>query len=236
MKINFIHDFNVNSEEEFSKIQKRLAKNITLRNSFYIYDIKTCAGVDLAYWIKDEEEYAACCIVIIDYKTKEVLEKVYSYGKINEPYIPGYLAFRELPLIIKTVEKLKIEPDIFIFDGNGYLHFNHMGSATHASFFLNKPTIGVAKSYLKIKGTDFEMPKEEIGSYNDIIIDDEVYGRVLRSRSNVKPIFISCGNYIDLDTSTEIIINLLNKESRIPIPVRLADLETHIVREKLENI
>ncbi|WP_252250555.1 endonuclease V [Clostridium sp. ZBS13] len=236
MKINFIHDFNVNSEEEFSKIQKRLAKNITLRNSFYIYDIKTCAGVDLAYWIKDEEEYAACCIVIIDYKTKEVLEKVYSYGKINEPYIPGYLAFRELPLIIKAVEKLKIEPDIFIFDGNGYLHFNHMGSATHASFFLNKPTIGVAKSYLKIKGTDFEMPKEEIGSYNDIIIDDEVYGRVLRSRSNVKPIFISCGNYIDLDTSTEIIINLLNKESRIPIPVRLADLETHIVREKLENI
>ncbi len=111
-----------------------------------------------------------------------------------------------------------------------------MGSATHVSFFLNKPTIGVAKSYLKIKGTDFEMPKEEIGSYNDIIIDDEVYGRVLRSRSNVKPIFISCGNYIDLDTSTEIIINLLNKESRIPIPVRLADLETHIVREKLENI
>lgn len=80
------------------------------------------------------------------------------------------------------------------------------------------------------------MPKEEIGSYNDIIIDDEVYGRVLRSRRNVKPIFISCGNYIDLDTSTEIIINLLNKESRIPIPVRLADLETHIVRERLENI
>ena len=80
------------------------------------------------------------------------------------------------------------------------------------------------------------MPKEEMGLYNDIIIEDEVYGRVLRSRSNVKPIFISCGNYIDLDTSTEIIINLLNKESRIPIPVRLADLETHIVREKLENI
>ncbi|MBW6411873.1 endonuclease V [Clostridium weizhouense] len=236
MKINFIHDFNLNSEEEFFKIQKRLAKNITLRNSFYIDDIKTCAGVDLAYWIKDEEEYATCCIVIIDYKTKQVLEKVYSYGKVNAPYIPGYLAFRELPLIIKAVEKLKIEPDIFIFDGNGYLHFNHMGSATHASFFLNKPTIGVAKSYLKIKGTDFEMPKEEMGSYNDIIIEDEVYGRVLRSRSNVKPIFISCGNYIDLDTSTEIMINLLNKESRIPIPVRLADLETHIVREKLENI
>jgi len=236
MKINFVHDFNTDSEEEFSGIQKKLAKNITLKNSFYIKDIKTCAGVDLAYWMKGEEEYATCCIVIIDYKTKEVLEKVYSYGKINEPYIAGYLAFRELPLIIEAVEKLEIEPDIFVFDGNGYLHFNHMGSATHASFFLNKPTIGVAKSYLKIKARDFEMPKDEIGAYNDIVIDNEVYGRVLRSRSNVKPIFISCGNYIDLETTTEIIMNLLNKESRLPIPVRLADLETHIIRKKLEDI
>lgn len=235
MKIKFVHDFNANSEEEFCRIQKKLAENITLKNKFCINDIKTCAGVDLAYWMKDEEEYATCCIVVIDYKAKEVLEKVYSYGKINEPYIPGYLAFRELPLIIEAIEKLEIEPDIFVFDGNGYLHFNHMGSATHASFFLNKPTIGVAKSYLKIRGIDFEMPKEEMGAYNDIVIDDEVYGRVLRSRSNVKPIFISCGNYIDLETSTEIIMNLLNKESRIPIPVRLADLETHTMKNELKG-
>jgi deoxyribonuclease V len=234
MKINYIHDFNANTEEEFYEIQKNLAENITLKNNFCIDDIKTCAGVDLAYWMKDEEEYATCCIVVIDYKTKEVLEKVYSHGKINEPYIAGYLGFRELPLIIKAAQKLEIEPDMFIFDGNGYLHFNHMGSATHSSFFLNKPTIGVGKSYLKIKGIDFEMPKDEIGSYTDIIIDNEVYGRVLRSRSNVKPIFISCGNYIDLDTCIQIIMNLVNKESRIPIPVRLADLETHIMREKLK--
>ncbi|KFX57251.1 endonuclease V [Clostridium botulinum] len=231
MKIKFVHDFNIKTEETFSKIQLDFAHKIVLENRFDIKNIKICSGVNLAYWMKDEEEYAVCCIVVINYKTKEVLEKVYSYGKINEPYIPGYLAFRELP-----VEKLKIEPDIFIFDGNGYLHFNHMGSATHASFFLNKPTIGVAKSYLKIKGIDFEMPKEEIGSYNDIIIDNEVYGRVLRSRRNVKPIFISCGNYIDLETSTEIIMNLLDKDSRIPIPVRLADLETHIMRGKLKNL
>lgn len=234
MKIKFVHDFNANSEEEFAKIQRKIAKNIILKNNFCINDIKTCAGVDLAYWVKDEEEYATCCIVVIDYETKEVLEKIYSYGKINEPYIAGYLAFRELPLIIEAVEKLEIEPDIFIFDGNGYLHFNHMGIATHASFFLNKPTIGVAKSYLKINGTDFEMPREEIGVYTDIVINNEVYGRVLRSRKNTKPIFISCGNYIDIETTTEVILNLLDKESRIPIPTRLADLETHIVREKLK--
>jgi deoxyribonuclease V len=236
MRIKFVHDFNSNTEEEISKIQNSLVENIRLKNNFNIKDIKTCAGVDLAYWMKDEEEYAACCIVVIYYNTKEVIEKVYSHGKIAQPYIPGYLAFRELPLIIKAAEKLKTEPDIFIFDGNGYLHFNHMGVATHASFFLNKPTIGVAKSYLKIKGTDFEMPKDEVGEYSDIVIENEVYGRVLRSRKNTKPIFISCGNYIDLETTTDIALNLLDKESRIPIPTRLADLETHIVREKLKNI
>ncbi|ABR36480.1 endonuclease V [Clostridium beijerinckii] len=236
MNINLVHDFNINTEEEFSSIQSDLAKNIILKNSFNSKHIETCAGVDLAYWMEEEKEYAACCIVVINYISKEVIEKVYSYGKINEPYIPGYLAFRELPLIIKAVEKLETEPNIFMFDGNGYLHFNHMGVATHASFFLNSPTIGVAKSYLKIKGSDFEMPKDEVGAYSDIVIDNEVYGRALRSRKNTKPIFISCGNYIDLDTSTDIILNLLSMDSRIPIPTRLADLETHIVRQKLKNI
>ena len=108
---------------------------------------------------------------------------------------------------------------------------NHMGIATHASFFLNKPTIGVAKSYLKINNLDFQMPGTEFGEYNDIIINGEVYGRVLRSRKDVKPIFVSCGNYIDLKTYTEIVLNLITKESRIPIPVRLADLETHIIKK-----
>lgn len=108
-----------------------------------------------------------------------------------------------------------------------------MGIATHASFFLNKPTIGVAKSYLRVNGADFNMPENEEGSYTDIIINGEVYGRTLRTRKDVKPIFISCGNNVDLETSTEIVLNLINNESRLPIPNRLADLETHISRSAL---
>ncbi|MCY6354520.1 endonuclease V [Clostridium sp. ZS2-4] len=235
MEIKEVHNFNVYEESDFIEIQNELNKKIMLRNTFNKNSIRLLAGVDLAYWENENKQYGTCCIVVIDYNTKEIVEKVNSVGEIKVPYIPGFLAFRELPLVIEASKKLVVEPDIFIFDGNGYLHFNHMGIATHASFFLNKPTIGMAKSYLKIKGTDFQMPKDEIGSYNDIVIENEVYGRVLRSRSNVKPIFISCGNYINLDTSTEIIMNLLSKESRIPIPVRLADLETHIIRKKLSK-
>ena len=191
MNIRNIHNFEAKSEEEFLFIQNNLTNKIKLVNSFKEEDVNFCAGIDLAYWEKGEEHYGVCCIVVINYKTKEVAEKVYCYGKITTPYVAGFLAFRELPLILETVKKSILEPDIFIFDGNGYLHFNHMGIATHASFFLNKPTIGVAKSYLKVDGVDFNMPEDEEGSYNDIMINEEIYGRVLRTRKNVKPIFIS---------------------------------------------
>lgn len=233
MEIKEVHNFNIYEESEFIEIQNELKKKIMLKNTFNKYSIRLVAGVDLAYWEDGNKQYGTCCIVVIDYNTKEVVEKVNRVGEIEVPYIPGFLAFRELPLIIEASKKLVVEPDVFIFDGNGYLHFNHMGIATHASFFLNKPTIGVAKSYLKVNGVDFNIPENKVGSYTDIIINGEVYGRTLRTRKDVKPIFISCGNNVDLETSTEIVLNLINNESRLQIPTRLADLETHISRRAL---
>lgn len=79
-------------------------------------------------------------------------------------------------------------------------------------------------------------PEIEVGAYTDIIIDGEVYGRALRTRRDVKPIFLSCGNYIDLDSSYQITMSLINQESRLPIPVRLADLETHVLRTFYQKI
>lgn len=234
MKIKEVHNFNIYKESEFINIQNKLKEKISLKNNFNKNDIKLIAGVDLAYWEHDDKQYGTCCIVVIDYNTKEVVEKVSCVGEIKVPYVAGFLAFRELPLVIEAVKKLEKDPDLFIFDGNGYLHFNHMGIATHAGFFLDKPTIGVAKSYLKINGDSFDMPDNEEGSYTDIIIEGEVYGRAIRTRKDVKPIFVSCGNNIDLETSTEIVLNLINKESRIPIPTRLADLETHVSRRKFK--
>lgn len=230
-----IHSLNLESEKDFEYIQRKLATDISLENRINEEDIRYCAGVDIAYWQRDGIQYGACSIIVIDYNTKDVIEKTYSHGIIDVPYIPGFLAFRELPLVIEAVHKLVVEPDIFVFDGNGYLHFSHMGIATHASFFLDKPTIGVAKSYLKINDTEFIEPDNKEGSYTDILIGGTVYGRALRTRVNVKPVFISCGNYIDLDTTTDILLRLTNsKESRIPIPTRLADIETHQLRERLK--
>ncbi|MED4283932.1 endonuclease V [Priestia megaterium] len=224
-----------NMKEKFSEIQSELLGRVNLENNFNKENISTVGGVDIAYWNRNEVSYGTCSIVIIDLKTKEIIETVYSYGKVAVPYMPGFLAFRELPLILKAAEKLKKIPDLYMFDGNGYLHYCHMGIATHASFFLDKPTIGVAKSYLKINNVDFTMPENIKGAYTDIIIDKEVYGRTLRTRKGVKPIFVSCGNWIDLDTSIEIVMKCVNDESRLPIPVRLADLETHKMRKQLSQ-
>jgi len=219
--------------DAFKNEQRALLSKVQLSNTFQLEEVETVAGVDLAYWETDGKTFGTCCIVVIDLHTHEVVERVYSSGEITVPYISGFLAFRELPLIKLAAKKLKKQPDVYMFDGNGYLHYRHMGVATHASFDLNRPTIGVAKSYLKIDGANFDMPKNQEGAYTDIVVLDEVYGRALRTTKDVKPIFISCGNWIDLETSHDIVMRLVNGESRLPVPVRLADLETHRMRKEL---
>ncbi|WP_210367051.1 endonuclease V [Bacillus sp. REN3] len=221
--------------ENLQAIQNELKINIQLKNVFQLSEITLVAGVELAYWSEDKIEYCVCCIVVIDYRTKEIIEQVEYTGEVDFPYIPGYLAFRELPFIIKAVEQLKNISDLYMFDGNGYLHSRHMGIATHASFHLEKPTIGVAKTYLKVGNIDFTMPQNIVGAYTDIVLNGEVYGRALRTRESVKPIFVSCGNWIDIDTATHITMHFVEKDSRLPITIRYADLATHEARRKYKK-
>ncbi len=172
--------------------------------------------------------------MVLDFHTHEILEKKQYHDRITAPYMPGFLAFRELPLILETVKLLEHKPELYMFDGNGYLHPRHMGIATHAAFYLNTPTIGVAKTYFRVDHkTDYTEPEQTAGSYTDIIIDGEIYGRTLRTHSGVKPVFVSAGNGISLDTATTLTLQLVGSESRIPIPTRLADLETHTARSEL---
>ena len=222
-------------EKRYIQIQSELQKKIKFQNMIDLSSIKTVAGIDLAYWKEEDKEYAVCCIVVLDQESKQVMESINLKGEINVPYIPGCLAFRELPLILETVKRLSTLPDLYMFDGNGYLHPRHMGIATHASFYLNKPTIGVAKKYHKIDDVDYTMPSNEKNAYTDIVIAGEVYGRVLRTLKNVKPVFVSIGNYIDLDTATKVVCDFITSESHIPLPTRLADIETHKMRTILKS-
>ncbi|WP_245629801.1 endonuclease V [Domibacillus robiginosus] len=223
-------------EEKWDYIQNTLKAKIHLENTFQLDEIRLVAGVDLAYWSDQKANYGVCCIQVLDYTSKKVIEQAEYAGEVEVPYISGYLAFRELPFILKAAEKLKTSPDLYMFDGNGYLHSRHMGIATQASFDLGKPTIGIAKTYLKIgNNTDFTMPENKAGAYTDIVIDGEVYGRALRTRTDVKPVFVSGGNWIDLHTAVKITMHFVEKESRLPVTTRYADLATHEARRRYQK-
>lgn len=234
MKLISVNEFPGLSEGECITIQNELSGELVQSCPLAFDDIRTVAGVDLAYW-SGSAEYAVCCIVIIDVESRRITEKRWSAGRVDFPYVPGCLAFRELPLVAETAAKLARKPDIYLFDGNGILHPRRMGLAAHASFYLDAPTIGIAKHCFKVDGAEFTEPDTEKGSVSDITRDGELLGRAVRTQSGVKPVYVSIGNRMDIDTAVRLALALTDNESRVPIPTRYADLETHIMRKELQN-
>ena len=204
-----------------------MIENISLNN------INTIAGVDVAYTTINNIEYGICSILVFDFKSFDLITKVNSTKKIEIPYQPGLLGKRELPVVIEAYNNLKIIPDIFMLDGNGYLHKEHLGIATMFSNTTKVPSIGVAKNYYNVGEDKWQMPANEVGAITYIKKDSDIYGVSMRSKVDCKPIYVSVGNYITLDDAIIITKKCLNKKSRIPIPTRLADIDTKIERKKL---
>ncbi len=192
--------------------------------------IKLIAGIDVAYYTKDNKEYGVCVIDVFDYVTFNLVERQISVQKINYPYIPGSLYKRELPIIIDTYEKLNSKVDVYILDGNGYLHQNHDGIATMFSTKTGEKSIGVAKTFYNFANIDYKLENKEY-STTSIIINNEIYGCALRSKENTKPIFISVGGGLYLDEAVNIVKSCISKDSRIPIPTRIADIDTRKERK-----
>ena len=225
------------TEAELIAIQEDLAKKIDLTNRLSVSQIRTIGGVDLIYTTdKNGNEVALCSIVVMDFRTLEIIDVANGAAFKPIAYHPGFLSFREIPAMLAAYKFLWCKPDVMMFDGNGYLHYRHMGLATHAALMLGVPTFGVAKSYLKIEDVDYIMPPNEVGSYTDIVIKGEVYGRALRTRKDVKPVFVSCGNWLDLDTTTVITLSLITPESRLPTPTRQADINSRASKKMLVNL
>lgn len=235
MNIKMVHDFNL-KESDFDKIQKRLSKQIIIKNRLDIKDVKIVAGIDIAYTDEGEEQTGTCSVMIFDYNTLEVIEKQSAVGRITTPYVPGYLSFREIPLILEALKKVEHNPDILVFDGNGILHPNKIGLASHISLFLDKPTIGIAKNYFGMGEMTYEKPENIVGAFNWLEYNNEKLGIALRSKIDAKEVFVSPGNYIDFDQMYEIILHFCSKDGRIPMVTRLPDIETRVLRQKyLEN-
>ncbi len=199
---------------EAVELQNRLRNRVILRDDFG--SISIVAGVDVCIGRGWNE--GKCGIVVISFQDLKIVETKTHTAPIDFPYVPGLLAFREVPVFLETYELLQIEPDLIFFDGHGYAHPRRFGLACHAGVIIDKPTIGCAKS--RLTGT-FVEPAANAGSVSELIDNGEVIGNVVRTKKGAKPIFISPGHRVSLATATRLALECTRKH-RIPEPTRLA--------------
>ena len=219
--------------EKLKREQLELAKKLNLKDIKPLYELRYIAGVDTTFLdIWKNPTKAISSIVILDIKNNfKVVEKVFAEKIIDFPYIPTFLAYRELPIILEAYKKLSIKPDVFIIDGMGILHPRKMGIAAHFGVITNTISIGCGKS--KLVG-EFKEPPNKRFAYNKVYVNGEHRGYIVRSRVNSKPIFISPGNNISLQSSLNITLLSITKY-RLPEPVRLAHNFLQEYRRKLLN-
>jgi len=213
MKTRKLHEWDL-SYEEARNLQVRLAKQVrftAIKNKPTIV-----AGLDCAFSKDDKRIFAA--VVVIKLPGFEVIEMVSAARKLTFPYIPGLLSFREAPVCIDAIEKLKHKPDVFIVDGQGIAHPRRFGIASHIGMIVDKPTVGCAKS--RLTGS-FNEPGRRKGSYSPLVDSNEVIGAVLRTRTDVKPVFVSAGHKCTLDDAIRIVLDCTTRY-RLPEPSRLA--------------
>ncbi len=215
MRIERLHEWNINIAQAL-ELQRSLAGRIIRGQA--LSQPRLIAGLDVSFNRKHE---ALAVAVVLDYPDLKVVETVKVKGKVDFPYVPGLLSFREVPLTLKACEQIKSEPDLVMVDGQGIAHPRRMGLASHLGLFLNLPTIGCAKSHLY---GEFQDPGLEYGQSSRIIGDKgDTVGAVVRTRTGVKPLFISIGHKIDLSTAVIWVLQCC-RGYRVPEPTRLAHL------------
>lgn len=219
-----LHSWEVNPKEAI-QIQLELKEKIKLKKSFD--SVKKIAGADVSYF----QNKMIAGVIIFEFPTLRMIERQSFVSLINFPYIPGLLTFREGPSLLSAFKKVKTEPDIILFDGQGIAHPRRMGIATHLGIFLDKPTIGCAKS--RLCGQYINVGEEK-GDYSPLKENEEILGAVLRTRKEVKPIFVSPGYKIDLANSIDIVLKCSVKY-RLPLPVREAHIFVNQIRCSLQN-
>lgn len=203
------------SENAARAVQNELRNKLILRDEFG--ELNIIAGVDVGYDPKRNLAHAS--IVIMNYSELKPLEQVEAFAPAEFPYIPGLLSFREIPAILAALAKLKNIPDLLMVDGQGIAHYRRVGIATHLGLILDMPSIGVAKSRLS---GNFTMPGLSKGELSPLIMGEERIGTVLRSKDKVKPLFISPGHRVSVESALSITIKCLTKY-RLPEPTRMAD-------------
>ncbi|MEM4247009.1 MAG: endonuclease V [Candidatus Woesearchaeota archaeon] len=195
-------------------VLRETARQVKTEDSIKIDDIRTIAGFDVAFF----DDKAVCAVVVIDFKTMAVLESKYVLTKPEIPYIPGFLAFREGNAIMQAYYDLDHDPDVLMVDGHGIAHPMRAGLACYVGVEAAKPCIGVAKKVL-------------IGEIVDdkVMIGNEVRGLLVKTKEHAKPVIVSPGHLLSVDTAVEIVKKCIVYPHKLPEPLHQA----HRLAEKM---
>ncbi len=218
------HSWNITLDEA-KKLQNNLAQKIKICQ--LPSNIKRVAGFDVSYL--KEENILIAGMVIIDYPSLNFCDSFVITDQISFPYIPGYLSFREAPVLLKLIEKHHHRADIFVFDGHGIAHPRGLGIASHIGVLTNGPSIGCAKK--KLVG-EYNLPEITRGTKTDLTLKGKIIGKVLRTKYKTKPVFVSVGHLVSLDEATQFILNCTGKY-RLPEPTRLAHNTVYSYRKSI---
>jgi deoxyribonuclease V len=202
------------SPSEAIALQKSLAAQIDTQSPINIVDLKLVAGVDVS--VKNNISRAA--IVVLSFPELERVEAVTAQMPTPFPYISGLLSFREGAVILAARQKLKSTPDAFLFDGMGIMHPRRIGIASHVGLWFGAPTVGVGKT--KLLG-EFEEPGIERGAFSALTYKGDYLGDVLRTRTKVKPVFVSVGHMATTASARDLVLQCTTRY-RLPEPIRAA--------------
>jgi deoxyribonuclease V len=215
MKVARLHSWQVSPSQAFD-IQLRLAVQVSRSNE--VASPRFIAGVDIS--VDRVQGIARGAVVVLNYPQLEVVETQVVEGKVDFPYVPGLLSFREAPLTLAAFERLEITPDLVMFDGQGIAHPRRLGLASHLGLFLDIPTIGCAKS--RLCGYH-DTPGLEPASCAELVDNGEVIGAALRTKLGTNPIYVSIGHKVDLESAIYWVTQCC-RGYRLPEPTRLAHL------------
>ncbi|MFC8358486.1 endonuclease V [Streptomyces griseorubiginosus] len=205
------------TEEQARAIQDELRTRTILGETGPPPGTGHVTGVDVAY--DDERDVVAAAAVVLDAATLEVVAERTAVGRISFPYVPGLLAFREIPTVLAALDALPCPPGLVVCDGYGLAHPRRFGLASHLGVLTGLPTIGVAKNPFTFAYDD---PGPRRGAWTPLLAGDEEVGRALRTRAAVKPVFVSVGHRVSLDNACAHTL-ALTPAYRLPETTRRAD-------------
>jgi len=188
-------------------LQADVERSVRVDDAIPIKDIRYVAGFEVSF----AKETCVCAAVVVDFKTMKIVERKHTVTKAPMNYIPGFAAFREGPAICQTYYDLEYEPDVILVNGAGIAHPYKAGLAAFVGVELAKPAIGIAKNLL-----EGEVQGE------DIIVEGEVRGRLVKTRAFANPLFVSPGHLIDIATAAEIVAKCVIPPHKLPEPLHLA--------------